>query len=102
ENRPLAEAVAVRDGRIVAVGTDAEILDLAGEETRIVELDGAFVYPGFTDSHMHLAGVGERELTLNLEGVASLAGLQQRIAAEAAAREPGEWIIGRGWIETHW
>lgn len=100
--KPVAEAVAVRDGRIVAVGDDADVLPLIGEGTRVVELAGAFVYPGFTDSHVHLRGVGERELTLNLEGIGSLAALKARIAAEARKHAPGEWIVGRGWIETHW
>ncbi len=102
ESRPKAEAVAVRDGRIVAVGDGADMRELIGENTEVIELDGAFVYPGFTDSHMHLRGVGERELTLNLEGTESLAALQVRLAAVVARREPGEWIAGRGWIETHW
>ncbi|HEX6930208.1 MAG TPA: amidohydrolase family protein, partial [Gammaproteobacteria bacterium] len=100
--QPVAEAVAVKDGRILAVGDDAEILPLIGEGTRVIHLDGAFIYPGFTDSHVHLRGVGERELTLNLEGVESVQALQARLAEEAARREPGEWIVGRGWIETHW
>ncbi|HEX7046309.1 MAG TPA: amidohydrolase [Gammaproteobacteria bacterium] len=99
ESRPRAQAVAVRDRRIVAID---DVQALIGEGTQVVELDGAFVYPGFTDSHMHLRGVGERELTLNLEGIESLAALQARLAEEVAKREPGEWIIGRGWIETHW
>ncbi|HEX6930484.1 MAG TPA: amidohydrolase [Gammaproteobacteria bacterium] len=100
--RPRAEAVAVRDGHIVAVGEAGTVRELIGENTRVVDLYGAFVYPGFTDSHMHLRGVGERELTLNLEAIESLAALKSRLAREVAGREPGEWIIGRGWIETHW
>lgn len=100
--RPLAQAVAVRDGRIMAVGDDTEVMPLIGEGTRVIDLDGAFVYPGFTDSHVHLAGVGERELTLNLEGISGIDELQETLAAEVVKREPGEWITGRGWIETHW
>lgn len=102
DNLPLAEAVAVQGGRIVAVGDASDVLALIGEGTRVVELDGSHVYPGFTDSHVHLRGVGERELTLNLEGVAGIAELQARLGEEAGRREPGEWITGRGWIETHW
>jgi len=98
----VAEAVAVRDGRIVAVGDATEVLQLIGEGTQVIDLEGAFVYPGFTDSHMHLRGVGERELAFNLEGVSGISELQERLAAEVAKREPGEWVLGRGWIETHW
>lgn len=100
--QPRAEAVAVRDGQIVALGDDTEILQLIGEGTQVVDLQGAFVYPGFTDSHVHLRGVGERELAFNLEGVTGIEDLQRRVAKEAESREPGEWIVGRGWIETHW
>lgn len=100
--QPRAEAVAVRAGRILAVGDTTEILQLIGEGTQVVDLQGAFIYPGFTDSHVHLRGVGERELAFNLEGVTGIKDLQQRVAQEAESHKPGEWIIGRGWIETHW
>lgn len=101
-DRPLAQAVAVSNGRIMAVGDETAVMPLIGEGTRVIDLDGAFVYPGFTDSHVHLAGVGERELTLNLEGVTGIGELQEVLAAEVTGRKPGEWIVGRGWIETHW
>jgi predicted amidohydrolase YtcJ len=94
--------LAPRGGRIVVVGDETEVLPLIGEGTRVIDLDGAFVYPGFTDSHMHLHGVGERELTLNLEAVRGIGDLQSRLRVEVSARGPGEWISGRGWIETHW
>lgn len=99
---PTADAVAVEAGRIIAIGDQADVLALIGEGTQVVELNGAVVYPGFTDSHVHLRGIGERELAFNLEGVAGIEDLQSRVAAEVARRAPGEWIIGRGWIETHW
>lgn len=102
DKQPRAAAVAVRDGRIVAVGDETDVLSWIGEGTQVVELDGAVVYPGFTDSHVHLRGVGERELTLNLEGTSGIDHLKERLAAEAARRAQGEWIVGRGWIETHW
>lgn len=101
-SQPHAEAVAVRDGRIVALGNATEILQLIGEGTQVVDLQGAFIYPGFTDSHVHLRGVGERELAFNLEGTTGIEDLQQRVAEEVENRKTDEWIIGRGWIETHW
>ena len=56
-----ATAVSVKDGRIVAVGAAEELLKTAGEATEKVDLGGAFLYPGFTDAHAHLYGIGERE-----------------------------------------
>lgn len=100
--QPLAEAVAVRDGRIVAVGSLTELQPFIGPATRQLPLGGAYVYPGFADAHVHLAGVGERELTLNLAGSENLTALQARLAERVAQADPGEWITGRGWIETHW
>jgi predicted amidohydrolase YtcJ len=98
----VVSAIAMRDGRIVAVGDKAAMGPYIGDATEITDLEGAVVYPGFTDAHMHLEGIGERELEFNLEGTASVADLKARVAARAAATPKGEWIVGRGWIETHW
>jgi predicted amidohydrolase YtcJ len=97
---PKAEAVAVKDGRIAYVGakSGAEI----GPKTRVVDLKGAALFPGFTDAHAHLRGVGERELTLNLEGSKSAAEVTQRLKAWLAKVPPGRAVRGRGWIETGW
>ena len=101
--KPRAEAVAVRDGRIVFVGSAADALTQRGPDTVLHELPaGAAIYPGFTDAHMHLAGVGARELTLNLEGLTSKDAFLAKVAAAVAQAGDGEWILGRGWIETHW
>lgn len=99
---PTAESVAVKDGRIIELGDATETLAHVGEGTRVIDLAGAHAYPGFTDSHAHLLGIGEREMTFNLDDVGSVAELQQRVAERASEIEAGEWIIGRGWIETHW
>ena len=100
--RPEAVAVAIRDGRIIELGDTATVLAHVGEGTKVIDLAGAHVYPGFADSHAHLLGIGERELTFNLDDVGSLAELRERLAARAAQASAGDWIIGRGWIETHW
>jgi predicted amidohydrolase YtcJ len=97
-----AEAVAVRDGRIIAVGTSARLVEMAEAGTRTIDLKGAHLYPGFTDAHMHLRGIGEREMTLNLDTVASIADLAARVSAAAQPLPPGQPLFGRGWIETHW
>lgn len=94
------EAVAVQGETILFVGPLADARSrLRG--AREVDLAGQAAYPGFVDSHAHLTGIGLREMTLNLEGTASIADLKARVRAHAAANPKGP-IIGRGWIETHW
>lgn len=100
EGEPQVEAVAVTDGVISFAGTREEAMTLGDEATEIVDLQGAAMYPGFTDSHVHLIGVGQRELTLNLEGSESLAGMLDKV--ETAAGKGEGLVYGRGWIETDW
>lgn len=102
DKAPKAEAVAVRGDRIVYVGTKTGAAKLVGAKTKVADLKGASLYPGFTDSHAHLLGIGERELTLNLEGSVSAAEVAARLKAYLPKAAPGETVIGRGWIETHW
>lgn len=97
-----AEAVAVKGGRIVFVGSNSAAKKFAGDKTRIVDLKGKTVLPGFTDSHQHLAGVGAREMTLNLEGITTLQDFLAAVKARVDQAKPGDWITGRGWIETFW
>ena len=91
------------DGRIVWTGAiddlDTEV-DIEGAE--FVWLDNNFMYPGFTDSHAHLLGIGQRELSLDLADTASLEELVTRIEAEAGGLGDEAIIVGRGWIETDW
>jgi predicted amidohydrolase YtcJ len=102
EKQPRAEAVAVRDGRIAFVGSGADARRFAGPSAKVVDLAGATVLPGLADSHCHLAGIGFREMTLNLEGTASLEDLLGRVKLRVAESKPGAWVTGRGWIETFW
>jgi predicted amidohydrolase YtcJ len=95
-----AEAVVAVDGRITFLGKAAEAKALA-KGARVIDLKGGFAYPGFTDSHAHLLGIGLREVTLDLAPVPSLKELQAALAAYAKAHPSGP-ITGRGWIETHW
>lgn len=96
---PTAEVVQVRAGRISYVGSAFAAPDATGLTP--VDLKGSALFPGFTDGHAHLDGIGWRELTLNLEGSASVADAMTRLTAWAQAHPEGP-IIGRGWIETHW
>jgi hypothetical protein len=102
DRQPEAEAVLVRDGRIAFVGSAADAAKQAPAGAQVIDLQGRTVLPGLTDSHVHLAGVGARELSFNLEGTASLADLQSRVRERAAHTERGKWVVGRGWIESKW
>jgi predicted amidohydrolase YtcJ len=99
ESMPRAEVVIARSGRIAYVGPAHGAPSMEGLE--VVELDGATLFPGFTDGHAHLDGIGWRELTLNLEGSTSLVEAMARLTAWAEANPQGV-IVGRGWIETRW
>jgi predicted amidohydrolase YtcJ len=100
--RPEAQAVAVKGGRIAYVGDRKGAKAQVGAATRVIDLKGAALFPGFTDAHAHLRGIGERELSLNLEGAKSAAEAMQRVKAYLAARKPTGPVWGRGWIETGW
>ena len=100
EEAARAEAVATRGDKIVCVGRADDCAALAGPRTRVIELSGRTVTPGFADSHLHLSGVGFREMELNLEGVGSLDELLAALAGRVESAKPGEWISGRGWIES--
>jgi predicted amidohydrolase YtcJ len=97
-----ARAMAVRDGRIVAVGSDDEIQKLKGSQTKVVDLGGHFVMPGFNDAHVHLASGGFEKMNVNLTGTQSLPEMQHRIGLKVNSAEPGVWVIGRGWDHTLW
>jgi predicted amidohydrolase YtcJ len=102
DRQPHAEAIAVKADRVAFVGSSSDARAYQDPETRVVDLAGATVLPGLTDSHCHLIGIGEREMTLSLEGAASLEDFLARIAVRVESSSRGEWITGRGWIETFW
>jgi len=96
---PSAEVVIARDGRIAYAGSVADAPSTEG--LPVVDLKGATLFPGFTDGHAHLDGIGWRELTLNLEGSTSVVEAMARLSAWAETHPDGV-IVGRGWIETLW
>ena len=102
ERQPRAQAVAVKGDRILFVGSDAEVKKYEGRGTRVRDLGGKTVVPGMTDAHYHLIGVGQREMTLNLEGTTGLEDFLTKVKARVDRAKPGDWITGRGWIETFW
>ncbi len=99
-------ALAIRGGRILAVGSDTDVLERKGSATVMIDLHGAFAMPGFNDAHTHLAAAGRQRLTVDLDGTASLAEMLSRIrafaAAEPQATHPTSWIEGAGWDHTRW
>jgi predicted amidohydrolase YtcJ len=99
--QPVAEAVLAVGPRVDYVGEAATARARAPAGTRIVDLAGATVLPGLTDSHAHLAGIGWRELNFDLTGVESLEALKRRLAQRATA-DASAWIVGVGWIESKW
>ena len=95
-------AVAVKDGRILSFGTDEMVLRHRGPDTRVVELDGAVVIPGFNDSHAHLYGLGKSLVQIDLMGTATVEEALDRVRDGAADVPAGEWIEGRGWDQNDW
>ena len=102
DEQPNAEAIAVQYGRIIFVGSNLDAKKYEVKGVKIIDLKGKTVVPGMADAHYHLSGVGFREMTLNLEGTTSLQDFLAKVKARADKAKPGEWVMGRGWIETFW
>lgn len=101
DDNPRAEAVAISKGRFVFVGNKVDADALTGAQTTVIDLAGSALFPGFVDAHSHLLGIGQREMTLNLEGVGSIKEAQGKLKAWITNHND-PIIFGRGWIETHW
>ena len=99
---PKADAIAVSGGRVVFIGTAAGAESYRAAAVRVIDLGGRTLLPGLNDAHMHLWGVGNRELSFDLEGTKGIPELRARLRARIASADPKKWIVGRGWIETHW
>jgi predicted amidohydrolase YtcJ len=99
-------AIAINRGRIMAVGSDADILKLKSTRderpTLLIDLNGAFVMPGFNDAHTHMANAGHQKLAIDLTGSASLTEMLDRIRTAAATAPAGTWLQGGGWDHTLW
>jgi len=102
DRRPEAEAIAVRGGRIEALGTADEIRRLVGPNTQVIDLKRQLAIPGFIDSHAHFAGVGGAQLELNLMNVESWDKIVAMVAEAVTHARPGQWIYGRGWHQEKW
>jgi predicted amidohydrolase YtcJ len=100
--RPVVTAMAVRDGRVTFIGSDVEARALIRSSTRVVDLKGSAVYPGFTDAHAHLLGLGTMLQRVNLAGSTSYDEVISRVKSFVRDVKPGQWIEGRGWDQNRW
>ncbi len=98
----MAEAVAIADGWIVAVGSNDDVDALIGAETEVIELDGRFAAPGFIEGHGHFMSLGNSKTILDLNGAANWDAIVAMVADAVAEAEPGQWIRGRGWHQEKW
>jgi hypothetical protein len=98
------EAIAVGGGKVIAVGTSAEIARLAGSKTTVRDLKGTgtVVFPGFNDAHTHLGSAGQTKLNVDLRGVSSLGEMLEKVQGYAAKAAPGHWLTGGNWDHTLW
>ena len=97
-----AEALAARGGRIVAIGTQADIAPYVGPSTQVIELNTAFAMPGFIEGHGHFTGIGENKMNLDLARTTSWDEIVQVVARAVENAKPGQWIVGRGWHQEKW
>jgi predicted amidohydrolase YtcJ len=102
--QPWAQAVACRDGRILAVGSNDEIAALSGDVRRaeVIDVSGRLVLPGFTDAHVHFAAYARRRQEVALDGIDELDTVLQRVRRGVERTPPGGWVEGWGWDESAW
>jgi len=102
DSAPSAQALAFLGDTLVFVGSNALSKEYQCNDAKVIDLKGSYVYPGFVDSHAHLKGIGHRENSLNLQGIDSLKEMLTTVEIFSNGIQPGEWVVGRGWIEKVW
>jgi predicted amidohydrolase YtcJ len=100
--QPSAQAISIKDGRIVWVGSTQEAGRRFANAALTIDLEGATVLPGIIDAHTHLMTLGEGFLKINLKDVPSEQEAVERVRQRVATAKPGEWILGWGWDEGKW
>ncbi|MFT6880496.1 MAG: putative amidohydrolase YtcJ [Arcticibacterium sp.] len=102
DERPTAEAVAIRENKILLTGSFEEVLALKDTDTEVIDLEGKMMTPGFIEGHGHLMGLGYNELELDLSSTTSYQEIIDKVEVAVKALNPGEWIVGRGWHQSKW
>lgn len=102
ESLPKAESIAVKNGKIVFVGTNKDIKDWMAGAAKVIDLEGKTVFPGFIESHGHLLGMGRQKTRLELANLKSYEEMVALVAEEVKTAKKGEWILGRGWHQSKW
>lgn len=97
-----AEAVAVKNGRIIFVGSDIEAMAYAGSSTQVIDAKGLTVLPGLIDAHAHLVSLGDQLLNLEITGCSSFEDMVEKVSDKVSESMPGEWIVGGRWDQTLW
>ncbi len=100
--QPRARAMAIRDGRVLAVGSEGKVQAIAGGRVDGINLQGRAVIPGLTDAHVHITWYGLTRQQVRLDTAPSLAVALERIATQAAALPAGAWLRGSGWSHVAW
>jgi predicted amidohydrolase YtcJ len=99
---PEAQAIAIRDGKIEGLGSNDAIARYIGKDTKILDLHGAFVTPGFIEGHGHLLDTGDSLMQLNVGTAPNWDAVVAMVKAAVAKARPGQWIIGSGWQQAKW
>jgi predicted amidohydrolase YtcJ len=99
---PVVQAIAIRGDRIMSIGSEAAVGAWTGPNTRVIDLHGMLVVPGFIEGHGHFTGVGEFRLGLDLREARTWEAIVAQVARAAKEAKPGEWIVGRGWHQSKW
>jgi predicted amidohydrolase YtcJ len=100
--KPRASTLAIKAGRIIAIGDDDRVAPHVGDQTRVVDLEGAFAMPGFVDSHAHIMGIGQARVNLRLQQAQSWQEIIDQVAEATKQVPAGSWILGRGWHQEKW
>jgi predicted amidohydrolase YtcJ len=102
DGKPEVQALASAGGKIVFVGSDAEIGKYVGASTQVIDLQGQLAIPGFIEGHGHFMGIGESRLGLELVAATSWDEIVRIVGDAAKKAKPGRWIVGRGWHQDKW
>ncbi len=100
--QPEAQAIAVSDDKIIAVGSNSEIAGYVGQSTEVIDLDGRLAIPGFIEGHGHYTSLGQSRMMLDLTAVRNWDEIVTMVGVAVAEAEPGEWILGHGWHQEKW